>query len=112
MPVFHLCHSNVAAVRADSEDASTIEVELRAAGRRAFELFAKRHYGESIRLVAGDTMLGETKVFFGFRTGHLTIAPGNGRAREVFEALNPPPASPCADEPGEQASDHDGRPDA
>ncbi|MCR9095912.1 MAG: hypothetical protein NXI30_16950 [bacterium] len=97
-PVFHLCASNVAAVRADPDETSEIEVQLRSDGRRAFELFAKRHYGQPIHLVAGDTVVGEIKVLFGFRTGRLTFDAEDGRVREVFEALDPPPVAPCGED--------------
>ena len=102
-PVFHLCASNVAAVRAEPGESSEIEVQLRSGERRAFELFAKRHAGRSVRLVAGETPVGEVTVLFGFRTGRLTFEAEGGRVLEVFEALNPPPASPCGDATGRGA---------
>ena len=97
-PTFFLCESNVAAVRANpvaSSATTRIEVQLRSSARREFELFAKRHYGKPVRFLAGTTILGETKVLFGFRTGRLSFDAESGRAREVFDRLNPPPESPC-----------------
>jgi len=97
-PLFYLCESNVAAIRTEPVDSPgelIVEVELRNHARRAFELLAKRHYGESIRLAAGETVLGRVKVLFGFRTDRISFSTESLRAREAFDLLNPPPESPC-----------------
>lgn len=97
-PVFFLCASNVAAVRTEltgPSDASSIEVVLRAHARREFELLAKRHYGEAIRLAAGESTVGRVKVLLGFRTGRISFFAESISAREAFDLLDPPPESPC-----------------
>ena len=97
-PVFFLCASNVAAVRTDDVDSSNrsaVEVVLRAHARREFELLTKRSFGESIRLAAGDAILGRVTVLFGIRTGRISFTPESLPSREVFGLLDPPPDSPC-----------------
>jgi hypothetical protein len=97
-PVFYFCKSNVVAVRTqsiDSPGASKIEVQLRTHARREFELLAKRYFGQSIRLASGETVLGQVKVLFGFRTGRVSFAAESLSAREAFDRLNPPADSPC-----------------